>query len=63
MAVKTFVVHYLRHGVTLCQQPGLPNTWPEDHRWVTSPDDQRVTCPTCKTILATRLKAHKERTP
>lgn len=51
------VVHILRSGRALCQQPGVPASWPANHVWVAWNDVPRHLkrnearyCPTCKGI-------------
>lgn len=44
-------VHILRHGVTLCNKPGLPGDWKDGSVWVSFADPEAhldVTCPICK---------------
>jgi hypothetical protein len=53
-ARPALVVHLLRYGATLCQRPGLPDTWPAQHRFVTDAEHLRhaVTCGRCRVLLA-----------
>lgn len=45
------IVHILYHGQAFCGQPGLPNDWPEDHRWVIPSAHKDATCVKCLSVL------------
>lgn len=50
---QTRIVHLLRYGKTLCQMPGTPNTWSDEHRFIIDGQPLTlVTCPTCRSRLA-----------
>jgi hypothetical protein len=42
--------HILRYGLTLCRMQGLPNEWPEGHKWISLFDEehaQKANCGRC----------------
>lgn len=42
------VIHILYHGRAICPLEGIPNTWPEGHKWVTAGCADQANCPPCK---------------
>lgn len=59
------LVHVLWGGEALCKMPGVPSTWPKNHRWVALNDETEhgaVTCPRCKQRLAVVLPELKAMT-
>jgi ribosomal protein L37E len=45
MGIKT--IHFLKYGVTACLMPGVPKDWPENHKWVSEDDKDKVNCRAC----------------
>lgn len=48
------LVHVLWGGASLCKMPGVPSTWPPNHRFVALNQEAEhgaVTCPRCKKRL------------
>ena len=41
------IVHILVAGRALCGRPGLPATWPKNHKWVAGGDARDATCVAC----------------
>jgi hypothetical protein len=44
-------VHILHNGLALCGL-GMPQAWPEGHRWVRIEEAKRATCYGCKSRVA-----------
>lgn len=41
------IIHLLKYGVTACLLPGVPKDWPDNHKWVSEEDKEKVTCRAC----------------
>lgn len=39
------VIHFMNYGMTACNKPGVPKSWPKDHLWSGTWDE--VNCPDC----------------
>jgi len=51
MSKEKLIVHVLRAGRPLCNMPGVPRDWPDEHRWVSENNARVANCPTCVAAL------------
>ena len=53
------IVHLLVSGRAMCGLTGAPNTWPENHYWVSLEDMHEVNCQECLQRGKERQKGDK----